>query len=66
MEAGSGEAGTIPITLPPEPPFPWSSGTFYIGMVIDTDNTVVENNEDDNSGTGEGVDYYEVDIDHLY
>ena len=65
MKAGSGEVGTIHITLPWDPPFFRDFGTFYIGMVIDTDNTVVESNEDDNSGTGEGVDYYEVDIDYF-
>jgi hypothetical protein len=66
MAAGSGEAGTIPITLPTDSPFPWSSGIFYIGMDIDTENNIVESNEDDNSGTGEGVDYYEVYIEHLF
>jgi hypothetical protein len=54
------------LTLPADPPFAASSGTFYIGMVIDVWEALPETNEDDNAFTGEGIDYVPVNIDYFY
>ena len=35
---------------------PLSDGTYYIGMILDTNDTVEESNEDNNSNQGEGLD----------
>lgn len=66
LNPGSGLYGTTPWQLPSSSPFSSSSGTFYIGMVIDADDAVAETNEDDNSGTGAGVDYAPVNIAPFY
>ena len=52
-----------PISLPSEPPPGFSaSGQFYIGMVIDPDNLVIETDEYDNANMGEEWDYAPVFI----
>ncbi len=63
LQAGWYINHTHQITLPSEPPsgFP-ASGQFYIGVVIDPDNLVVETNESDNSNVGETWDYAPVNI----
>src|SRR6266850_4177689 len=58
---GNASTGHVPksLTLPgPNDPF-WQSitgGTYYIGMIIDTNNTVLETNENNNANGGQGLD----------
>jgi len=59
---GSSLYGTTNWQLPPSSPFSANSGIFYIGMAVDIYDAVAETNEDDNSGTGSGIDYAPVDI----
>ena len=51
------------VTLPSGPPpgFP-QGGQFYIGMIVDPDNLVIETNEYDNSNMGNEQDYAPVNI----
>jgi hypothetical protein len=57
---------TTSLTLPTDSPFASSSGTFYIGMIVDVWEVLPETNEDDNAGTGSGIDYVPVNIDYFY
>jgi len=66
LNQGSGLYGTTPWQLPSSSPFSSSSGTFYIGIVIDAYDVVAETNEDDNSGTGVEIDYAPVNIAPFY
>ena len=52
---------TLPIFEERPPGFP-ESGEFYIGMIIDPDNLIIETDEYDNSNRGEGMDYAPVMI----
>ena len=54
------------VLLPDDSPFDSDSGIFYIGIAIDVYDDVAESNEDDNSGTGAGIDYVPVNIALFY
>lgn len=43
-------------------PFFNGTGTYYLGMIVDSSGQVVESNENDNSNTGQGLDYDAVQI----
>ncbi|MCH8879499.1 MAG: hypothetical protein IID34_06400, partial [Planctomycetes bacterium] len=60
-----GTTGLLPemLTLPPTcDPCYSGDGTYYIGMILDTDNTVPESDENNNSNVGEGLDLAPVVI----
>ena len=58
---GQSYAATLP--LPASNPLsPLGSGPFYIGMIVDCDNTVAESNESNNSNQGSGKDLCSVSI----
>ncbi len=58
LQPGAKSNFTQQVTLPVTPLNDLgSSGAFYVGMVIDPQNTVAESNEQNNSDTGAGVDY---------
>ena len=67
LNAGAGLFGTFTITsLPASSPFFSDAGYFYIGMVIDVTDAVAESNEEDNSGVGLMIDYYQVYIEPFF
>jgi len=63
LPAGYGIYNNFTQALPSSPPagFP-SSGTVYIGMIVDPLNEIAESNESDNSNQGLGKDYSYVSI----
>jgi subtilase family serine protease len=63
--AANGTSSSISrlITLPgATDPFWRGTSTYYIGLVIDTDNTVVETNETNNANRGNGIDWNDVTV----
>ncbi|MCZ6653687.1 MAG: hypothetical protein O7D91_11755 [Planctomycetota bacterium] len=62
-----GTTGLLPemLTLPQTcDPCYSGDGTYYIGMILDTDNTVPESDENNNNNVGEGLDLAPVVIDN--
>ncbi len=58
LQPGAKSQFTQQVTLPSTPLNDLgASGAFYVGMVIDPQNTVAESNELNNSDTGAGIDY---------
>ena len=56
LSAGDHRSGTVNLVLPDNFPV-IDDGRYYVGVIVDGDNEVKENNEVNNSNTGELVDY---------
>jgi|GEM_PF-1379179 len=59
---GQEHVDRVPIWLPDEPPEGFSSGTLYIGILIDPDDHVDESSNLNNASRGAGLDYAVVSI----
>jgi YD repeat-containing protein len=53
----SGYPSYVNLTLPATNPYGDSSTVFYIGMMVDPDNLIVESNETNNRNQGGGIDF---------
>jgi subtilase family serine protease len=66
LTANGGHTGTLTknLTLPPigDPFWTGLTGNYYIGMLIDSNNTIIETNETNNSSVGVDTDYEKVKI----
>lgn len=58
LTAGGRSSFSVNLTLPRANNYFWSgSNTYYIGMIVDSGNAIAESNEQNNSSTGDRVDY---------
>ncbi|HEX3151240.1 MAG TPA: CARDB domain-containing protein [Gemmataceae bacterium] len=62
MAAGTTLAREFTFMLPTAPPSGFGDGPAYFLLVMDDQNTVVEKDETNNSGQGDGIDYLPVTI----
>jgi subtilisin-like proprotein convertase family protein len=55
--------GFFNVTLPDHlDPFWQGDGTYYVGMIVDDLSTLLESDETNNSGRGEGIDYSPIQV----